>query len=156
MDRFRSRSFQIRQKNRTGPDFQSLGQIDAWCQSLPPNHHIKTFSNGITILSHVSGQEHKEMCRILLGLIVDLPLPSRQVTSRIVRSVHALLDFLYLAQLPSQTTDTITQLDEALAQFHSNKAVFVDLGVRKHFNIPKFHSLMHYSDEQYTCRTYSQ
>ncbi|KAH9003605.1 hypothetical protein EDB83DRAFT_2509552 [Lactarius deliciosus] len=91
------------------------GQIDARCRSLPPNHHIKTFSNGITILSRVSGQEHKEMCRILLGLIVDLPLPSGQVTSRIVRS------------LPSQTTDTITQLDEALARFHSNKA---------HFNIP--------------------
>ncbi|KAH9075024.1 hypothetical protein EDB83DRAFT_2515877 [Lactarius deliciosus] len=90
-------------------------------------------------------QEHKEMCRILLGLIVDLPLPSGQVTSRIVRSIHALLDFLYLAQLPSQTTDTITRLDEALARFHSNKAVFVDLGVREHFNIPKFHSLMHYS-----------
>ncbi|KAH9033542.1 hypothetical protein EDB85DRAFT_1890215 [Lactarius pseudohatsudake] len=109
------------------------GQIDAQCQSLPPNHHIKTFSNGITILSRVSGQEHKEMCWILLGLIVDLPLPSGQVTSRIVRS------------LPSQTTDTMTRLNEALAQFHSNKAVFVDLGVRNHFNIPKFHSLMHYS-----------
>ncbi|KAH9170412.1 hypothetical protein EDB89DRAFT_1853464 [Lactarius sanguifluus] len=121
------------------------GQIDTRCRSLPPNHHIKTFSNGITILSRVSGQEHKEMCRILLGLIVDLPLPSGQVTSRIVRSVRALLDFLYLAQLPSQTTDTITRLDEALARFHSNKAVFVDLGVREHFNIPKFHSLMHYS-----------
>ncbi|KAH9005590.1 hypothetical protein EDB86DRAFT_3061765 [Lactarius hatsudake] len=124
------------------------GQIDAQCRSLPPNHHIKTFLNGITILSRVSGQEHKEMCcmcRILLGLIVDLPLPSGQVTSRIVRSVRALLDFLYLAQLPSQTTDTITRLDEALARFHSNKAVFVDLGVHEHFNIPKFHSLMHYS-----------
>ncbi|KAH9010812.1 hypothetical protein EDB84DRAFT_1590797 [Lactarius hengduanensis] len=110
------------------------GQIDA-----------RLFRMGITILSRVSGQEHKEMCRILLGLVVDLPLPSGQATSRIVRSVHALLDFLYLAQLPSQTTDTMTRLDEALARFHSNKAVFVDLGIRDHFDIPKFHSLMHYS-----------
>ncbi|KAH9025374.1 hypothetical protein EDB85DRAFT_2149809 [Lactarius pseudohatsudake] len=96
-------------------------------------------------MSRVSGQEHKDMCRILLGLIVDLPLPSGQVTSRIIRSVHALLDFLYLAQLPSQTTNTVARLDSSLARFHDNKAVFVDLGVREHFNIPKLHSLMHYS-----------
>ncbi|KAH9019477.1 hypothetical protein EDB85DRAFT_1873073 [Lactarius pseudohatsudake] len=121
------------------------GQIDARCRSLPPNHHIRTFSNGISTMSRVSGQEHKDMCRVLLGLIVDLPLPSGQVTSCVVRSVRALLDFLYLAQLPSQTTNTVARLDSSLARFHDNKAVFVDLGVREHFNIPKLHSLMHYS-----------
>ncbi|KAH9173949.1 hypothetical protein EDB89DRAFT_2152812 [Lactarius sanguifluus] len=121
------------------------GQIDARCWSLPPNHHIRTFSNGISTMSRISGQEHKDMCRILLGLIIDLPLPSGQVTSRIIRLVHALLDFLYLAQLPSQTTNTVARLDSSLARFHDNKAVFVDLGVREHFNIPKLHSLMHYS-----------
>ncbi|KAH9056274.1 hypothetical protein EDB87DRAFT_1533629, partial [Lactarius vividus] len=95
------------------------GQIDVQCRSLPPNHHIRTFSNGISTISCVSGQEHKDMCRILLGLIVDLPLPSGQVTSRIIRLVHALLDFLYLPQLPSHTTNTVARLDSALAQFHN-------------------------------------
>ncbi|KAH9008028.1 hypothetical protein EDB84DRAFT_1591271 [Lactarius hengduanensis] len=109
------------------------GQINAWCWSLPPNHHVRTFSNGISTMSRVSGQEHKDMCQVLLSLIVDLPLPSGQVTSRIVRS------------LPSQTTNTVACLDLSLAQFHDNKAVFVDLGVCEHFNIPKLHSLMHYS-----------
>ncbi|KAH9165378.1 hypothetical protein EDB89DRAFT_1807261, partial [Lactarius sanguifluus] len=114
------------------------GQINTQCQSLPPNHHIKTFLNGITILSCVLGQEYKEMCQILLGLIVDLPFP-------LDKSICVLLDFLYLAPLLSQTTDTITQLNLALAQFYSNKAIFVDFHVCKHFNILKFHSLMHYS-----------
>jgi len=36
--------------------------IDARCHSLPLNHHIKTFSHGISHLSHVSGQEHKHIC----------------------------------------------------------------------------------------------
>ena len=85
------------------------------------------------------------MCRIILGLIIDLPLPSGQVTSRIVRTVRALLDFLYLAQLPSQTTNTMLRLEESLARFHENKDVFIDLGARKDFNIPKIHSLMHYT-----------
>ena len=112
---------------------------------MPPNHHVRIFPNGITTLSWVSGQEHKDITCLLLGLIVDLPLPSGQVTSCVVRAVRALLDFLYIAQFPSQTTTTIIQLEESLARFHNNKAVFLDLGVHTHFNIPKLHSLVHYS-----------
>ena len=63
----------------------------------------------------------------------------------LVRSVHALLDFLYLTQLPSQTRDTLHQLDDVLARFHDNKLIFVDLGIQEHFNFPKIHSLIHYS-----------
>ncbi|KAI9432881.1 hypothetical protein BJY52DRAFT_1422843 [Lactarius psammicola] len=84
------------------------------------------------------------MCWILLGLIVDLPLPSGEAPSRIIRTIHMLLDFLYLAQLPSHTTDTLLHLEESLARFHDNKEVFVDLGIREHFNIPKVHGLLHY------------
>ena len=119
-------------------------QINARCRSLPPNHHIATFVKGITTLSRVTGLEHKNMCRILLGLIVDLPLPSGAAPSRIIRAVRALLDFLYLAQFPSHTTDTLILLEEALDRFHRDKQVFVDLGIRDHFNFPKIHSLLHY------------
>ena len=121
--------------------------IDMRCRSLPPNHHIATFAKGITGLSRVTGQEHKNICRILLGLIIDSPLSSRDgpAHSMVVRSVRALLDFLYLTQLPSQTRDTLHQLDNALARFHDNKSIFVDLGIREHFNFPKIHSLIHYS-----------
>ena len=42
-------------------------QINVRCKTLPPNHHIATFPQGITHLSRVSGAEHKHMCRILIG-----------------------------------------------------------------------------------------
>ncbi|KAH9013253.1 hypothetical protein EDB84DRAFT_1444325 [Lactarius hengduanensis] len=119
-------------------------QIDTRCRSLPPNHHIMTFAKGISTLSRISGLEHKQMCRILLGLIIELPLPSGGSPARVIRTVRALLDFLYLAQLPSHTTETLLRLEESLARFHNNKDVFVDLGVREHFKIPKLHSLLHY------------
>jgi hypothetical protein len=61
-----------------------------------------------------------------------------------IKAVRALLDFLYLAQLTSHTNETIHRLQDSLAAFHNNKAIFVDLGVREHFNIPKLHSLSHY------------
>ena len=50
--------------------------LDAQCQCLPPNFNIRLFTNGITSLSHLTGKEHANICRILLGLIVDIDLPS--------------------------------------------------------------------------------
>jgi hypothetical protein len=120
-------------------------EIDARCRRLPPNHNITPFTKGITKLSRVSGQEHKNMCRILLGLIVDLRLPDGQSPVRLVRAIRALLDFLYLSQYPSHTTDTLSRLNDALSRFHDNKNVLVDLGTRAHFNFPKLHSLIHYA-----------
>jgi hypothetical protein len=107
---------------------------------MPPNHNIWSFLKGITSLSRVSGQEHDQMCRILLGLVIDAP-----VGGRLVRAVRALLDFLYLAQYPIHTDATLELLDDALKSFHANKNIFVDLGLRDGFNIPKLHFASHYS-----------
>ena len=104
----------------TSPGAFGTAKIDAHCRSLPPNHHITTFVKGITILSRVTGLEHKQMCKILLGLITDLPLPSGGDTAQILRTARALLDFLYLAQLPSHTANTLLHLEESLARFHDN------------------------------------
>jgi len=85
------------------------------------------------------------MCAILLGLIVDLPIPGGHDSSRILNAARSLLDFLYLAQFQSHTSKTIAKLEESLATFHEFKEVFIDFGAREHFNIPKLHSLSHYA-----------
>jgi hypothetical protein len=108
-------------------------EIDARCQAMPPSHHIMLFPKGITILSRISGKEHKAMCRILLGLITDIPLPGRQVPLHVVRATHALLNFTFLAQFSSHTTHTLHQLEESLKRFHNNKDVFLNVGVRRAF-----------------------
>ena len=102
--------------------------INAQCRILPLNHSVAIFPKGIATLSRVSGKEHKNMCHILLGLIIGLPLSGGQVPSRVVKTDRAILDFVYLAQLPTHTTDTLCHLQESLKLFHSNKAVFIDLG----------------------------
>lgn len=121
-------------------------EIDARCRRLPPNHNIRFFSKGISSLSRVTGKEHADMCRILLGLIVDLRLPGNYSPIRLIRAVRAILDFLYLAQYPAHTSETLECLDDALRRFHDNKEVFVDLGIRNNFNLPKVHALTHYID----------
>jgi len=84
------------------------------------------------------------MCVILLRLIIDLPLPSTVNSLCMIKVVCTLLNFLYLAQFTSHTSKTIRRLHDSLAVFHNNKAIFVNLGVQEHFNIPKLHSLSHY------------
>ena len=119
-------------------------EINVRCSRLPLNHNARHFHKGITGLSRPTGQEHKNICRILLGLVVDLNLPGNQSSARVTRAVRALLDFIYLSQYPVHTTETLTALDTALRQFHEEKEVFIELGVREHFNIPKLHSMTHY------------
>ena len=91
--------------------------INARCKAILPNHKIMVFTKGITTLSWVSGQEHKKMCCILLGLIIDLPIPGGLDPSCVVRATHALLNFLFLAQYQSHTTTTLCRLEDALSEF---------------------------------------
>ena len=120
-------------------------EIDVRCRAMPPNHNIMLFAKGISNLSRVSGHEHKKMCSILLRLIVNLPVPGGHDSSRIIKATRSLLDFLYIAQYPCHTSDTLDQLQRCLAGFHEHKAVFLDLGAREGFNLPKLHSLSHYA-----------
>ncbi|KDQ19622.1 hypothetical protein BOTBODRAFT_102654 [Botryobasidium botryosum FD-172 SS1] len=119
-------------------------EIDARCRRMPPNHNTRLFTKGISSLSRVSGEEHRNICRVLLGLIVDLPLPGSLSPARLVRAVRGLLDFLHLARYQVHSSATLRLLREALDRFHANKDIFVDLGVRADFNLPKLHALEHY------------
>ncbi|TBU58884.1 hypothetical protein BD310DRAFT_850215 [Dichomitus squalens] len=119
-------------------------EIDARCRRLPPNHQLRIFFKGISTLQRVTGKEHADICRQLLGFVVGLPLRHGTSAIRVVRAVRALLDFLYLAQYPAHTSDTLSLLQAALRRFHENKVVFVDLAIRAHFKFPKLHALDHY------------
>lgn len=111
---------------------------------LPPGHGIRIFHKGISSLTRVTGTEHRQISRFLLGLIIDAQLPDHAQLAPLIRASRSLLDFLYIAQYPSHTADTLTTLENALAQFHEDRDVFIELGIRTGFNLPKLHSLQHY------------
>ena len=69
------------------------------------------------------------MCRILLGLIVDMRTLKGTSAIRLIRAVRGILDFLYIAQFPSQTDQTLALLTESLSTFHDNKEIFEELGI---------------------------
>jgi len=119
-------------------------EIDARCRRLPPNHNIRLFLKGISGLSRVTGKEHAQIADVILGLIIGIRLPGGHSSTRLLRAVRGILDFLYLAQYPMHSSKTLDQLQDALQKFHDNKAIFIDLGIRANFGIPKLHNLEHY------------
>ena len=71
-------------------------------------------------------------------------LPDSGSTVRVVAAVRAMLDFLYYAQYPVQSSDTLVLLQDSLSRFHRNKQVFINLGIRHDFDLPKLHFAKHY------------
>jgi hypothetical protein len=129
-----------------------LKHLISWCQAmmteeemdrrlrlLPPAHGVRHFKNGISALSQVSGQERKDMAKVLLACLIGSGIPTDAL-----HAAKAILDFIYLAQYSSHDDTTLGYMDAALKAFHDTRDVFVQTGARDDFNIPKFHSLLHY------------
>ncbi|KAJ7609180.1 Zn-finger domain-containing protein [Mycena polygramma] len=115
-------------------------EIDARFKAMNAFAGLRHFKKGISTVSQWTGKEHKEMQRVFLGVLAGA------VSAKVLTVVKALIDFIHYAQLQSHTTRTLNALQTALNVFHANKDVFVELGIREHFNIPKIHSLQHYVD----------
>ena len=118
--------------------------IDERVRQLPPNHSIRIFNKGITSLSRVSGTEHRQISSFLLGILIDVHLPDGASPIPLIRVTRSILDFLYLAQYPIHTSETLVTLEHVLDGFHNNKYILEILGIRNDFNIPKLHFLIHY------------
>ncbi|KAG8735953.1 hypothetical protein FRC10_009957 [Ceratobasidium sp. 414] len=96
----------------------------------------------------MSGKEHRALQTITLGLIANAP---GQYNQELIRATRALLDFLFLAQLPSHTDHTLAAFQAAYDDFHQYKSIWIKNGARQgekgnvipHFNIPKLHNIGH-------------
>ncbi|KAI1794920.1 hypothetical protein LXA43DRAFT_1091504 [Ganoderma leucocontextum] len=102
-------------------------ELDARFKTVSGYHGLRHFKNGISFISQWTGAEAKEVEKLLLPILVG------RVRPEVVRAVRGLIDFTYYAQLQA-----------ALARFHANKHIFIELGIRENFNIPKLHALLHY------------
>ncbi|KAJ7078689.1 hypothetical protein B0H15DRAFT_924756 [Mycena belliarum] len=110
-----------------------------------PISWIKSACGEEEIDTRLTGKEHDQISRFLLGIIIDVPLPDNLPSSRLLAAVRGVLDFLHLAQYPMHTSETLSHQANALRRFHDNKSIFVDLGVRDNFNLPKLHNCAHYN-----------
>lgn len=63
-----------------------------------------------------------------------------------IRAIRAFLEFYYIARQPVHGEKSIQKLSNALTRFHHYRRIFQVSGVRPNgFNLPRQHSLVHYS-----------
>ncbi|KAG6876794.1 hypothetical protein C0992_011717 [Termitomyces sp. T32_za158] len=122
-----------------------VDEIDARFQSMSGFPGLRHFKNGISFVSQWTGQEHKEMQRVFIALLVGA------VPSLVLKTAIVIINFIYYAQLQTHTTQTILALDKALQMFHEHKDIFIQMQVREHFNIPKLHQMVHYVSAIKSC-----
>jgi hypothetical protein len=115
-------------------------ELDARFKAMPGHPGLRHFKHGISGISQWTGKEFKAMEKVFLGAIAGA------MDKRVVIVARSVLDFIYYAQLQSHSTQTIAALQRSLADFHANKSILIDLGIRRHFNIPKIHIVSHYVD----------
>lgn len=84
--------------------------------------------------------EQKHIAHILLACLVG------KIDSRGITACCSLLHFIHLAQYPSHDQETLGYMKAELDTWHEHQSYFIDNGPQTDFNIPKFHSLLHYVD----------
>ncbi|KAH7918952.1 hypothetical protein BV22DRAFT_1108238 [Leucogyrophana mollusca] len=113
-------------------------EIDRRFKAMNRYPGLRHFKKGISLVSQWTGTEHKEMRKVFVGLLAGA------VRDKVLTVVRALINFIYYAQFQMHTSDTLDALQSCLNTFHAHKGILVELDIRKHFNIPKLHSMQHY------------
>jgi hypothetical protein len=119
--------------NLAGP-----AELDAHFRTMTSHASLRHFKKGISVLSQWTGTEAKHLEKVFLGVLAG------SVVADVVKAARAILDFIYYAHFSSHSTTTLDYMQAALDEFHKYKQVFVNLGERTHFNIPKVHAMQHY------------
>ncbi|KAF5344499.1 hypothetical protein D9757_015048 [Collybiopsis confluens] len=115
-------------------------ELDKRIQALPVSFGVRHFGKGISSLAQASGTEYKHIARILLACLVG------KVNAKGLTAIRSLLSFIQLAQYPSHDQETLNYMKTDLDTWHKNRSYFIQEGLREDFNIPKFHSMLHYID----------
>ncbi|KAM5541077.1 hypothetical protein V8D89_005388 [Ganoderma adspersum] len=115
-------------------------ELDARMMRMPPYQGLCLFKKGISGISQWMGNEYWQMEHVFIGAICCM----HPAAPRVLASAHAILNFIFIAHLPAHSTTSLCHLSNTLSTFHLSKEIFVELGIRPHFNIPKLHWLLHY------------
>ncbi|KAJ7061779.1 hypothetical protein C8F01DRAFT_1286849 [Mycena amicta] len=119
---------------------ENEAEIDKRFQAMVDHPSLRHFRQGISLVSQWTGNEAKEMEKVFLGVL------NGAADAQVTLAVRGVLDFIYYAHFETHTDASLAKLEAAWRMFHDNKKVFVTMGIRAHFNIPKIHAMQHYVD----------
>ncbi|KLO05267.1 hypothetical protein SCHPADRAFT_839614 [Schizopora paradoxa] len=87
---------------------------------------FRTFPTGFTRFTQHTGRENRDLQRSFIGIIAGHP----KITDNIMKAFRGLMDYIYIAQYDSQSTETLRLLRESLKKFHRNKGYISRTGIR--------------------------
>ncbi|KLO05546.1 hypothetical protein SCHPADRAFT_839244, partial [Schizopora paradoxa] len=135
-----------------------MDHIMDWARNLIEDHEIdkrisvlqrrigfRTFPTGFTRFKQHTGREERDLQRSFVAIIAGHP----QISENIMKAFRGLLDYIYIAQYDSQSTEMLKLLRESLRRFHRNKGYLSRAGIRDgsrqkgRFNIPKLETFHH-------------
>ncbi len=123
-------------------------ELDHRYKCLQKHIQHRHFSNGFTSFSQHTCREYRDLEASFIAVIADHP----KITRGIMKAFRALLDFIYLAQLETHSTESIQQLRGRLKMLHDNKHHLTAAGIRNgprqkgEFHIPKLELMNHVAD----------
>ena len=75
---------------------------------------------------------------------VFLPAIAGLVPSGMLHAITAFLNFCYLVRHSQIDESVLDQIDDAVNCFHREHHIFIELGIRDNFLLPRQHALVHY------------
>ncbi|KAF7971583.1 hypothetical protein HWV62_20746 [Athelia sp. TMB] len=115
-----------------------LDEIDYRISIVAPFSGVRRFPKGRGF-KQWTGDDSKALMRVYLPAIEGF------VPDGVVRALRAFIEFCYLARRDIHDANSIRQMDDALAEFHQHRQIFLELGVRSNFNLPRQHSAPHWT-----------
>ncbi|KAI5990601.1 hypothetical protein EDD15DRAFT_2170126 [Pisolithus albus] len=116
-------------------DVTGAAELDFRFSIIQTSVGYRAFSDGISRLKQVTGRDHRAVQRYIIAAVAG------SIPRKFLIAIHALLDFRYLAQAPSFTTQSLEKVASSLQEFHDHKEAIVSEGIRVDWQIPKLELL---------------
>ena len=120
------------------------GELDRRLAALQLRIGTRHWSNSVSTLKQCTGREHRDLEKLLLAVVAGA-LPND-----VLCTLHAITEFIFLAQSLFHYNETIHALKEALHEFHHFKASILSTGGHlgkngplDHFQVLKLELALH-------------
>ncbi|KAH8994189.1 hypothetical protein EDB92DRAFT_1934362 [Lactarius akahatsu] len=132
-------SMYVRRKHRGAPGKAILDDIDRRIAAAPPFAGLRRFPEG---------RGFKQWTRDNSKALMKVYLPAIEgyVPNKMLYAIRAFLEFCYIACCNVILESSLTELEDALAQFLEYRTVFQEEGVQDNFSLPRQHAMNHYPD----------
>ncbi|KAI0070656.1 hypothetical protein K474DRAFT_1687360 [Panus rudis PR-1116 ss-1] len=114
-----------------------LADIDRRIAAVPSFPGLRRFPEGHGF-KQWTGDDSKALMKVYL------PAVAGHIPPAMVRAISAFMEFCYLVRRDVIDEDTLDKMEEALATFHRERAIFQEVGVVLGFSLPRQHALKHY------------